>query len=149
MKTGFSVHIICSSVNFTWFALSSHQKFHDTLQFKPGALWLFTNLNSLKANNFCEIKRNFAINQCQTMQSLHSWKKIQQKNYFAFSKKVRHIYWMTLLCNIYLHYKTDHNWSKVWVKLSNSILIHISCRDNFSVSVQMKKKEFCLFVQIS
>ena len=36
-KTCFSVNITYSSVNFTWFALFSHQKFSNRPLFKPGA----------------------------------------------------------------------------------------------------------------
>ena len=38
-KTGFSVNITHCSVNFIWFALFNHQKFHDRPQFKPGAVF--------------------------------------------------------------------------------------------------------------
>ena len=37
-KTCFSIHIKQSSVNFTWFALLSHQKFDDRPLFMPGEL---------------------------------------------------------------------------------------------------------------
>ena len=37
-KICFFVHIRYSSVNFTWFALFTHQKFDDRPLLKPGAL---------------------------------------------------------------------------------------------------------------
>ena len=47
-KTCFFIHITHSSVNFTWFILLSHQKFDDRTLFKPGLLWFFSILDSLK-----------------------------------------------------------------------------------------------------
>ena len=39
-KTCFSVYITHNFINFTWFALLSHQKFDERFLFKPGACYL-------------------------------------------------------------------------------------------------------------
>ena len=70
--TCFSVHI-SHSENFKWFALFSHQKFDDRpLSNLEKFVWFAAILNSFKRNIFarlnCEI---LALNQFQTMQSLH------------------------------------------------------------------------------
>ena len=68
--------------------------------FKSGTFCLIFSHNSLKMNFFVRLKYFFAINQFQTMQHLHLWKKFWKKIYFAFSKKFPwFIEWPSYLLN--------------------------------------------------
>ena len=69
-KTGFSVFITHSSVNFTWFALFYHQWFDDRPLFQLGTLCL------PESKFFFKIKVIFAVNKFQTKQST-----FMEKNY--------------------------------------------------------------------
>ena len=62
-KMYFSINITNSSVNFTWFALFSHQKFHSRVLFKLGALCLICHHFEMPENKyFFEIEIIFAMN---------------------------------------------------------------------------------------
>ena len=64
----FFVRITHSSVNFTWFALLSHEKIDDKPLFKCEALCLILCHFELSQNNhFCEIKTFFFLIKFQTM----------------------------------------------------------------------------------
>ena len=90
-QTCFSTHIDCSSVNFTWFVLLSHQKLDETsVQSRRTLLSLRPFWIPSQRNNFCEIKIISAMNQFQTMRRLHIWKKKGQKS-FVFSKDFPHL----------------------------------------------------------
>ena len=81
------------SVNFSRFSLFCLKRFHVRLFFKPRVLCLIcSHFEHPKNKYFCVIKIIFAINQFQTMQSLHLWKKNSGKNDFAFLRKIPFIY---------------------------------------------------------
>ena len=84
-KTSFSEHITHLSVNFTWFAFVSHQKFDDWPLFKPRALWfaaiLKNNFRKKKKKLFCFFKR------FSTIINIGNFLKKQNSFFFFFFQK--------------------------------------------------------------
>ena len=54
-ETCFYIHITDFSVNVTWFALLSSQKFDDRLLFKPEALCLFCSVGRVFTNGLVDL----------------------------------------------------------------------------------------------
>ena len=94
-ETCFCVHFTYSSINFAWFALLKQQKFDDRPLFKTGAL---LDLCPMWKQIFMRLKIFFAINQFQTVQSLHLFKK---KSFFIHFQKIILIDWVTLVYYLY------------------------------------------------
>ena len=96
-KICFLVHIMHSSVNFTWFTLVNQQKFDDRLSLNwEHSIWFAAILNSLKRNIFARSNK-YCYKPIPNNSEFTFMEKYSGKEKFAIFKKFPLIHWMTLV----------------------------------------------------